>query len=70
MKVFDISLIKIKNMPVIPCRIIPEAITKRTTKTSVSKLKTGGSVEGERWSWHLDVRKKSYRPCTGSHVRA
>ncbi len=32
MKIFDISLIKIKNMPVIPCRMIPEAIIKGAVK--------------------------------------
>ena len=32
MKIYDISLIKIKNMPVIPCRMTPEAIIKKAVR--------------------------------------
>ncbi len=62
MKIFDISLIKIKDIPLIPCRIIPEAITKRTMKNIAIKVRNRGYRERGRVVMTFGCREEKLLP--------
>jgi hypothetical protein len=62
MKIFDISLIKIKNMPVIPCRTTPEAIIKRAVNNIDTEVKNWRYSESGRAVMAFGFREERLLP--------